>query len=172
MGRSPNRSPKLGKTNAPIGVSTLTVPPENVEFLRETVGIDMRQDPAQVRAAVVRMAMSISHSPYPSADMLAEYRDKGFPELATKVIATIDQQTAHRQSLERTQVNGAQSRLLWAQRGAMALGFFGIGAAAIAAYFAVSTTVCVTIVIVAVGGPNAATVVGRILDRTKKATSV
>src|SRR4051812_45248562 len=120
MSRPPKRSQNQGRALQPTPTKAIPVPPENIGILRDTLGLDMRQNPEQIRRAV-RMAMSISSSPYPSADMLAEYRDKGFPELPDKVIATIDQQTQHRQSLERAQVEGAQGRLNRAQYGAITI---------------------------------------------------
>ena len=86
-----------------------SVPAESVEILRAGLGVDVTKDPERLRA-VVEMAASISASPYPSADMLAAYVDKGFPNLVDKVVGTIDQQRTHRQELERLRAGGIERR--------------------------------------------------------------
>ena len=51
----------------------------------------------------------------------------------------------------------------------MGLGRIGTLGALTAAYMGVPSLVCIVVVVVAVGGPNAATIVGRLLDRVDRA---
>ena len=48
------------------------------------------------------------------------------------------------------------------------MGFSAIGGALVAGYFGVPVTVCAVVAILGVGGPNAATVIGRVLDRVAR----
>ncbi len=78
------------------------VPAENVEILRQGLGVDVANlTPEKMRALVRTISGSISSSPHSSAEMLQEYVQRGFPDLPEKVVRAIDQQVAHRQSLEK-----------------------------------------------------------------------
>ena len=160
------KSAELAAQSADESVS---VPAESVEILRASLGADVTKDPERLRA-VIEMAASVSASPYPSADMLAAYVANGLPELVDKVVGTINQQVAHRQSLERLRAEGVERRQGRAQWGAVILGVIGTLGALGGAYLSVPPLVCIVVAIVAVGGPNAATIVGRILDRVDRAS--
>ena len=93
-----------------------------------------------------------------------EYR----PGTGAEVMEWIKDQTRHRQKLERQRTDGSEKRLNNAQRNSLCVGVLGILIAAVASYW--STVVAAVIVIVAVGGPSAATILARILDRADRRT--
>lgn len=125
------------------------------------------EDPARL-LAFFETVTSVSASPYPSARMLAQYVEQGMPDLVAKIVATIDEQVAHRQRLERQREAGSQNRQNLAQLGAFALGVVGTAGALVAGYFGVPPVICIVAVVMSVGGPNAATVVARLIDRADR----
>jgi hypothetical protein len=100
--------------------------------------------------------------------MLAGYVERGLPDLVAKTISTIDEQIAHRQRLERQREEGSRTRRNLAQLGALILGVFGTLGALMAGYYGVPSSICIAVVVMSVGGPNAATVVARLLDRVER----
>ena len=168
MGKRPTHSPKPGK---PSSSQLVQVPAQNIEILREGLGLDISQENPEALQGVLRvfgLRQSISSSPYTSAEMLEDYVNRGFPDLPGKVISAIDQQVAHRQKLETIVTQGSEQRKGRAQIGAQVIGGLGIVAALVAAYFHVSAWVCSICIVVSIGGPNAASIMGRILDRGDK----
>jgi len=171
MAKTPGSSSRPDKVAAPAKPGALSVPSANVEYLRQTLGVDVTKDSEEFRAIVQRRTMSISSSPYTSPEMLEEYVKRGFPDMPAMVIQAIDRQVAHRQSLERLETERSERRQDRAQTGAQVIGILGLLASLFAAWFGVSPWVCGIGIIVSIGGPNAATVVGRVMDRYNKATS-
>lgn len=140
------------------------VPAENVEILR-SLGVDPAGAPEEVRARVATLTMSISGSPYPSGEILDDYYRRGLPQVAERILSTIDGQRAHRQRLEEANAAEGHRRLRYAQRSASALGMTSIIGALVGAHFGVPTAVCVIVAVVGVGGPNAATILAPIIKR-------
>jgi hypothetical protein len=112
----------------------------------------------------------MSASPYTSAEMLGEYRDAGFPELVDKVIEAIDHENLHRQEMERLVVHSEQARLNRAQFGAQGIAAAGVIGALLGGHFGVPTSICIAVAMISVGGPPAATIAARLLDRFHSAT--
>lgn len=147
------------------------IPAENVEIIRESLGVDVtKESPERVRE-LIAMRASISSSPYPSPEMLAEYAARGFPDLVPKIISVIDTQRQHRQEHEKKRTDGSETRLNRSQMSATTLGFFGLAGALVGGYFHVPTWICIVVALISVGGPNAATVISRIVDRMNKLSS-
>jgi uncharacterized membrane protein len=144
------------------------VPAENVELLREHLGLDVETAPAVLRAvAAAHLTTSISASPFPSPQMLKEYVEAGFADLPDRIIGTIDRQTQHRQALERQVTEGSERRQNSAQRAAQILGLAGLLASLTAGYLQVPAWICIAGILVSIGGPNAATVIARFVDKAK-----
>ena len=120
-----------------------------------------------MQAFVAKITSSRSASPYSSAGMLEEYVNRGFPNLPEKIIQAIDQQVAHRQELERFITISREKRENRAQLGAIAIGVLGLLLASFCGYLGVSSLVCGTIAVAAIGGPNAATILARWMDRMR-----
>jgi hypothetical protein len=156
---------------APKKARELTVPSENIEALREFLGVDVTQDTDEVRALILQRTMSISHSPYSSPAMLDEYVKRGFPEMPAKIVDATDGQTKHRQDLERLVTERTQRRQDRAQLGSQIIGIIGVVLSLLAGWYNVPASICVTGIIVSIGGPNAATVIGRLMDHFNKSTS-
>jgi len=130
------------------------------------LGIDLSADnPDQILAVLSSIKRSASMSPYTSADMLQEYKDRGFPELVGKVIDTIDTENAHRQQLEKFAVEQEQKRLNGSQRGAQFIAVLGVVGSLIAGYFHVSVILCSIVAAASIGGPPAASIVLKVLHR-------
>jgi hypothetical protein len=79
----------------------------------------------------------------------------------------IKDQTRHRQKQEQKRTDGSEKRLGRAQNYAFIVALFGLTVSMISAYFG-STVAAIAFAIVSVGGPGAATVLARILDRLDK----
>lgn len=168
MAKPPSRPRKTDRPSA-ADAGNQVVPTENVAILREGLGVDVAKlSPQKMQALVMAMTQSTSASPYSSAEMLQEYRDRGFPEIADKVILTIDQQIAHRQQLEVFATQQREYRENRAQWGALLIAIAGTGGALFAGYVGVSSYVCGICIVVSVGGPSTATVAARLLDRFGK----
>lgn len=170
MPRSPTRSTKSGSSPTPAK-NREEVPSQSVEILKEGLGVDLSiAPPDEVRAMVqlFRASMSVSSSPYTSGNMLKEYVDAGLPHVAEKAIVSIDQQRDHRQKLEELVTRRSEDRKDKGQLGAQVIAVLGVVGALVAAYFGVSSWVCFVVVIVAIGGPNAATIAARFIDKAHK----
>ena len=141
-------APKPGAPRLVEPGSLEEVPSRNIEILSDVLGVDVRSiDPEQMQAAVRTFSRSMSTSPYTSAEMLAEYRDRGFPDLPDRVIEAIDRQVAHRQALEVATSARHQARLDRAQLGAQVVAVLGLTGS------------------LSIEGPNTATVASRLIDR-------
>jgi len=142
------------------------MPLANVDRLKATLGLDVtKQGSDMFQASVFAQNSSMSASPYTSAEMLQAYVNAGLSDLVPRIVESIDQQAAHRQRLEETCTLRGERREDRAQAGALVLAIIGLLGSLYAAYMGVSAWVCGIGIIVSIGGPNAATVLGRILDR-------
>ncbi len=136
------------------------IPPEAAEAFRK-IGIDTPEK----AAAVIAISASVSRNPFPSPDMLRAYDDYK-SGTGAEVMEWIKDQTRHRQGLERDRTNGSERRLNTAQQNSLIIAILGVLVAAGTSFF--SPLVASVIVVVAVGGPSAATIIARILDKITK----
>jgi len=132
----------------------------------EQLGVDTT-DPKAVATAQLVMAQttSMSSSPYPSPAMLRDYDEHYRKDFSERIIDRIDAQTIHRQCLERLRVDRSERRKDRAQWNALIISVGGLGIAGAIALTGGSAWIASIIAIVAVGGPNTATVLARWLDR-------
>lgn len=160
-------SPKSDKQGSSGKVES--VPVENVEILKDGFGFDItKKKPAEVQAFVQVLSRSMSSSPYTSAAMLEDYVKRGFPDLPGRVLEAIDIQRDHRIALEQATTSGSERRRNRSQIFAQVLGCGSVIGALIGGYYQVPTTICIAVVVVGVGGPNAATILGRVMDKWAK----
>ncbi len=104
--------------------ATVGIPAKTADVIREELGVDLtRPDEADRLDASLRM--SVSHSPYPSPDVLAAY-ERELPGRAKLVVAAIDEQRRHRLELESLAARQHEDRLNRAQRNALAVAVLGI----------------------------------------------
>jgi uncharacterized membrane protein len=94
--------------------------------------------------------------------MLKAYDDYR-PGTGAEVMEWIKDQTRHRQKLESKRTEGSEKRLERAQNYAFTVGLFGLVVAAVTSYW--NGWTAAVFAIVSVGGPGAATVLARVLDR-------
>lgn len=153
-----------GRKRADATPETQVLAPAELSILK-AMGVDI-DDPAATRVAsmVLERTMSMSSSPYPSPDMLAEYENRFRPGFADKILATIDQQTAHRQGLEREMVQRAERRKDRGQVFAFSIAILSFVAAGLFHLIGVSGWVLVMGLVLGVGGPSTAMVLARKLD--------
>ncbi|HEV7286319.1 MAG TPA: hypothetical protein VGN75_15800 [Kaistia sp.] len=139
------------------------LPTEILESFEEA-GIDT-SSPEKILKAIA-VTTSMSRSPWPSADMLAEYRefDRSLPD---KLIAELKGQSEHRRRLEGERQSRSENRQDRSQRYAFIIAIVGILAAGGFSLAGAPTALAVTIVVAAIGGPNTATVLARLIDRWK-----
>ena len=167
MARATGRSTKSNPGSAQS--KSREVAPQNVEILNEALGVDLSKvSPDQMKLLAQTLKASVSSSPYTSGEMLAEYRDAGFPEIVNRALDSIDQQRDHRQNLEISITNRSEARKDRSQTGAQVSAILGLIGALIAGYFKVPSWICIVAIIFAIGGPNAATIAARMMDRVNR----
>ena len=131
----------------------------------KAMGVDVEDPKARQAAAVIlEQTMSMSSSPYPAPDMLAEYP----PEIAARIIATIDQQIAHRQALERETVMGSERRQDRGQMFAFIISASSFVAAGGLFLAGLPAWVSVAAMVLGIGGPNTASVLVRLMDKRRR----
>ena len=103
-------------------------------------------------------------NPYPPPEVLAAYAaiETG---LLARILDRIDAETTHRRSLEQVLVSRTEDRTDRSQTMAFIVALGGTVGALVAGYLGVSSAVCITVLVFCIGGPNAATILARILDR-------
>lgn len=180
MGRQPS-APSSRQPVAKAG--QVLVPQKNVDIVKEALGIDLVGLTPERLSARMTATVSTSSSPYTSAEMLEEYVSRGMADVRDRVLDTIDeerrwrharmeQDQAHVQAvemeeaaLERTKVNEAHFQQRRSQMLAFSVAVLGILGSAAGAYFKLPTSFCISLALICVGGPAAATVVARFTDR-------
>lgn len=121
--------------------------------------------PESRRAAFVGPTPSdFAPSPYPPADVLATYVAIE-PDLVARVLERIDAETDHRRRIELKLVSRNERRLDLAQIMAFVVALSGTFGAFAAAHIGVPSAVCIAAIVFCIGGPNAATILARVLDR-------
>jgi uncharacterized membrane protein len=103
-------------------------------------------------------------SPYPPADVLATCVAIE-PDLVARALERIDAETDHRRRIELKLVARNECRLDLAQIMAFVVALSGTVGALVAGYLGVPSAVCIAAIVFCIGGPNAATVLARVLDR-------
>lgn len=124
------------------------------------LGIDPDEPSAQVIISAVHTRTF--QGPIPSPDTLRQYGDV-VPGLERRIVEAWDDERKHRHSLENRAFTGDEGRMTRAQYHALAVGLVGIFAASAVAIFIDGWVVPAVIAIVAVGGPNAATALSRLI---------
>lgn len=150
----------------------IVISPKNAHLLKEKLGIDPTESSDLLLQQVSLITGSISRSPYSSADMLKQYVDAGMPEVKNRALDAIDEERRHRirmderqMALHETAVQATIKQQQAGQTGAWVISGVGILASILAGYIGLSIWICITIIVVAVGGPPAATTIARVLDR-------
>jgi uncharacterized membrane protein len=138
--------------------------PDDLRILQQ-LGLDAGSPHAVAEAMELLSTVTMSRSPYPSAEMLAGYEQfrNGFSE---RIIDKIDAQTLHRQRLEETRVLKDERRRDRSQIFGFITSIAGLIVSALIALQGGSFLVASIIAIVAVGGPSAANVLARYFERT------
>lgn len=147
----------------PPGAEGEILPPAALQRLQD-LGFDT-SDPERLRALVGVVSMSVHHGPIPPADMLEAYENAA-PGTAAKIIEWADEQMGHRHQLEEQQTRGDEKRMDRAQRYTLTLAIVGLIIAGVTSVWG-NAWVAAVIAIVAVGGPNTATVLSRLIDRLR-----
>jgi uncharacterized membrane protein len=133
---------------------------ESLEALLTKLGVS--EDDPDARILIERVSASSQYrGPIPPPQMLAEY-EKVIPGLGGRIIENWEQQRKHRERLEADTTRGSEARMDRSQRNALIVAVLGLVIAAVLGYFGAST-VAIFIAIVAVGGPNAATILSRFI---------
>jgi uncharacterized membrane protein len=103
-------------------------------------------------------------SPYPLASTLRAYAAFD-PDLVKRVLDNTDLQIAHRHQMERDLMTVSERRRDRGQIFAFTVAMSGTVGAFVAGYLGVPSLVCVVAIVFCIGGPNAATILARVLDR-------
>lgn len=157
---APENRGKSSDASASTLEATELLTPATVEVLQD-FGIDTR-NPELVQQ-FVSASLSLSRSPWPSPDMLAQYENFR-PGLSESLIQEIRRQTEHRQSLELLKVQGSERRQYLALWTAFFVAMSGILAAALGSLVGAKPMVLMVIVIAAIGGPSVALILARLLN--------
>lgn len=175
MGKSPQQN-KAAKPQAASSGKDIIISPQSADLLREKLGIDPTESPEQLIQQVSLITGSISRSPYSSAEMLQQYVAAGMPEVKDRALDAIDEERRHRMQIDNRHVDMQEnamkatiSQQKSGQIGAWVVAAMGTGAAVLGGWLGIPTGICVTIAIVTVGGPSAATTLARVIDQIKKA---
>ena len=167
----------MAKAPAPVKqASPSKASPENIAVAEEILGVSFNAPPDLFMEKVVK---SISSSPYTSAEMLEDYVRRGMPEVKDRALDAIDeerrwrhareeQEQNHRHEMDRGQLelakgNAADDQAVRrrSQRNAFKMAVSGVILALVAGYFGVPTSLCIAVVVLAVGGPSTASVFAR-----------
>ena len=107
---------------------------------------------------------SVYNSPWPSPETLADLNALE-PGLHRDLIEEVKKQAEHRRALEKATVENSLSMQARAQRNSFLIASGGLLLAGGLSLLGAPTALSITIVIVAIGGPNAATVLSRMIGR-------
>jgi uncharacterized membrane protein len=141
------------------------IPDAEIERLR-SLGVDIDDPSIADEIAFIASQVSVSESPYPSADILEQYENFR-PGLSERIIERIDRaldKSAEQRLLLHDRQERRKDRAQWS---AIGISFFGLIVAPLTAYFTDGWVVPSIIAIISVGGPNAAMVLARYLDRIR-----
>jgi uncharacterized membrane protein len=137
--------------------------PVDIKLLQQ-LGLDVESPHAIAEAIELLSTVTMSRSPYPSAEMLSGYEQfrSGF---ADRILDKIDAQTTHRQRLEEARVFKDERRRDHSQIFGFVTAIAGLSVSALITLQGGSFLVASIIAIVAVGGPSAANVLARYFER-------
>ncbi len=125
---------------------------------------DLSSDPRLALTIGAVLQASVFSSPWPSPQTLSEMNALE-PGLHRELIEEIKKQADHRRTLEKSLVErilGVQDR---AQRSSFFLALIGMLLATGLSLLGAPNLLTMTIVIAAIGGPNAATILARLIDK-------
>ena len=148
-------------------VPTQGVAPDAQPELPETVSAELQAafgNPLAESETRSLFMARISSSPWPSAQTLADMNALE-PGLHRELIDEFKMQAEHRRALERATVEHSLNVQDRSQRNAFIVALGGMAVAGLLAYFKLSDVVAAIIVIAAIGGPSAATVLARLIDK-------
>jgi uncharacterized membrane protein len=137
------------------------MPTELVAELQKR-GINLRDPSVRQAVSVTASVTTLTQSPIPSAQALAEY-DGVRPGLADQIIGWADTQIKHRMNRENIASERSEQRLDRSQTYAFVLGLVALCLAGALAYFGSGPWVPTVIAVVGVGGPTAATALSRLI---------
>jgi uncharacterized membrane protein len=126
--------------------------PQGLDAALRTAGLNP-DDPKLTKAIEISLMVKGS-LPLMPPPMLTEYA-KIFPGLAERIVGWTEQQHTHRQSLERQQTVGSETRMNRSQLITGGVAIWGLMMAAIAGIWG-ATAVGIAIAVVSIGGPTAA----------------
>lgn len=131
-----------------------------LQGLFEELGIKENDPRVRIMLSEVKTLVGY-HGPIPPPQMLAEY-DSVHPGLANRIIEGWENQAQHRKDLETKTTDGSEGRMDRSQRNALWISLAGILAAAVVGILD-GWAAASFIVVTAVGGPNAATILARLI---------
>lgn len=138
-------------------------PGELADALRgifEQLGISEDDPRARIVISEVRTLIGY-RGPIPPPEMLAEY-DKILPGLANRIVEAWEAQFQHRKDLENSTTRASENRMDRSQRNALIVSLAGILMAGVVGIWG-NWVAAAIIVAVAVGGPNVATIIARLI---------
>ena len=131
-----------------------------LQGLFEELGI--KENDPRVRIVLSEVKTLVGyHGPIPPPQMLAEY-DSVHPGLANRIIEAWENQAQHRKNLESKATDGSENRMDRSQRNAFWISLAGILSATVVGIWD-GWAAAAFIVVAAVGGPNAATILARLI---------
>ncbi|MBS1091053.1 hypothetical protein JK208_05460 [Gluconobacter sp. Dm-74] len=151
------------------------------ESLQEALGINLSEVSPEILEQASIARISKSRSPYPSADMLADYRQRGMADVARRALDVIDEERRWRHArVEQDQVHAhaleiEESRRLTfqtekdaeqkrsSQKNSFLIAIGSIIAALVGGYFHLPRFLCISMVVVGIGGPSTATAFARFI---------
>lgn len=148
----PGPMPQRNESALPPETPTDSIPPEIRSILERSGG--------KITAEVL-MSLSMYRGPWPPPNILSEYEER-FPGWGKRLLELTAEQVSHRQSLERKQVDRAESRMDRGQYFGFSIAALSVLTAALVLVFGASgwpsTVGAAVLAIVGVGGPAVARV--------------
>ncbi|MFT8699259.1 hypothetical protein [Acetobacter orientalis] len=164
--------------------SSVPVPAESVQLLRDTLGIDLESPQESLRARLVATT-SRSVSPYTSAEMLNSYVQYGMPDVKDRALETIDEERRWRHAreeqeqnhqhaidlrrveLESRKIGHDQALQKRSQIFSFCIGAGGTVGSLIAGFLHVPSLICIIVCAISVGGPSVASIVAQTIAKIK-----
>lgn len=135
---------------------------EAIKGILAEMGITEEDPRLRIILTEVRTAVSY-RGPIPPPEMLAGY-EQIYPGLAKEIVDAWHEQRTHRMSIEDRSSRGGETRMDRSQRNSLIVSLAGLGVALVGAII-VGWLFGVLVAVIAIGGPNAATIVARFMSR-------
>ena len=120
-------------------------------------------DNPEARLILTRVQTLTSYNgPIPPPDMLAEY-NRAVPGAGDEIFRSWRQQQQHRHGIEEQRTSRDEARMDRSQRNTLIIALIGLALATVTALLDGNPWVAGVIAVVSVGGPNAATILSRLL---------